>query len=331
MLKSLCELSGTSGYEYNIRNFITKKLKEADIPYTVDKIGNIIATSGNQKNSIGLFAHIDEVGFGVKGFTDDGMVKFEAIGGILEKILPSHTVQIGDERINGVIGNIPKHLKKKENKELSYDDFFIDIGAKSKEEASKYVRIGDPIYWISNYREFGDGLIKAKALDDRAGVYIILELLLSKKYSFTACFTTREEIGIIGAKSVSLTKRLNKALVLEVTTCADMPEIEEKTTVLGNGVALSVIDRGSVTDYEFNEEIIKIAKKNKINFQKKLTVNGGNDAGATTFFGGGIKTAVLSVPGRYIHSPVTVISKNDLESAKKLAEKIIETNNTEVF
>ncbi len=328
MLKELCELCGTSGYEYNIVNYITKKLKEKNIPYTVDKIGNVIVKKGKNPEKLGIFAHMDEVGFGVKGITDDGMIKFVSVGGILEKILPSHAVEIGDDKIKGVIGNIPKHLKKKDGKSLSYDDFFIDIGAKSKEDAMSYVKIGDPIYWISEYREFGDNLIKAKALDDRVGVCIILELLLSENdYSFTACFTTREEIGVIGAKTVSKYIKVEKALVLEVTTCADMPEVEEKTTVLGNGVALSVMDRGSIADCEFNEEILKIAKKNKIKLQKKLTVSGGNDAGALTFFGGGIPTSVLSVPGRYIHSPVTVISKDDYNSSKKLVEKILEERN----
>lgn len=324
MLKDLCQLCGTSGYEDEVRNYITNILVEEDIPFYVDNIGNIIAKQGNNPENIGLFAHIDEVGFGVKGFTKSGLIKFAPVGGILEKILPSHTVTIGKNKINGVIGNIPKHLKKGEEKNLSYDDFFIDIGAKSKEDAQKDVSIGDPIYWISDYVEFGNNLIKAKALDDRAGVSVILKLLKEKKYSFTACFTTREEIGIVGAKTVSQSLNLKNALVLEVTTCADNPSAEGKTTILGDGVALSVIDRGSVSDFKFNEEIIEIAKKNKIPFQKKLTVMGGNDAGAITFFGGGIKTATLSLPGRYIHSPTTVISKDDYNSMEELTRKILE-------
>ncbi len=334
MLEKLCTLCGASGYENEVVEFITKKLEEEDIPYFVDKTGNIIVRQGENPDCIGIFAHTDEVGFGVKGITESGMIKFEAIGGILEKILPSHAVVIGKEagkRINGVIGNMPTHLKKNEKgkSELSYSDFFIDIGAKSKEEASKYVKIGDPVYWISKYQEFGDGLIKAKALDDRAGVCILLSLVLSKKYSFTAVFTTREELGIIGAKTVLKNQnlRIKNALVLEVTTCADMPEVDIKTTLLGEGVAISIMDRGSVSDGGFNEEIIKIAKKNKIPFQKKLTLSGGNDAGAITYYGGGIPTSVLSIPGRYIHSPVTVISKNDFDASKKLCEKILEERN----
>lgn len=324
MLKTLCELCGTSGYEDEVRDYITDILIKEDIPFFVDNIGNIIAKQGETPDNIGLFAHIDEVGFGVKGFTESGLIKFAPIGGILEKILPSHTVTIGKNKINGVIGNTPKHLKKEKDEKLSYDDFFIDIGAKSKEDAQKDVSIGDAIYWISDYKEFGNNLIKAKALDDRAGVSIILKLLKEKKYSFTACFTTREEIGIVGAKAILKSINVKNALVLEVTTCADNPSAVGKTTILGNGVALSVLDKASVSDPDFNSEIIEIAKKNRIPLQKKLTVMGGNDAGAITYFSGGIKTATLSLPGRYIHSPATVISKDDYNSMLELTKKILE-------
>lgn len=324
MLKTLCELCGTSGYEDEVRRYITDFLTEEDIPFYEDNVGNVIAKKGKSPEKIGLFAHIDEVGFGVKGFSESGLIKFAPVGGILEKILPSHAVTIGKNKIKGVIGNIPKHLKKGEEKKLSYDDFFIDIGAKSKEDAKKDVSIGDPIYWISEYVEFGNNLVKAKALDDRAGVSVILRLLKETDFSFTAVFTTREEIGIVGAKTVAKSLKVENALVLEVTTCADNPSTQEKTTILGDGVALSVMDRGSISDFEFNEEIVSIAKKNKIPFQKKLTTMGGNDAGAITFFGGGIKTATLSLPGRYIHSPTTVISKDDYNSMFELAKKILE-------
>ena len=324
MLKTLCELCGTSGYENEVRDYITDILTREDIPFFVDNVGNIVATWGKTPENIALFAHMDEVGFGVRGFTQSGLIKFASVGGILEKILPSHAVVIGKNKIKGVIGNVPKHLNKNGENNLTYDDFFIDIGAKTKEEAQKEVSIGEAIYWISEYVEFGNNLIKAKALDDRAGVSVILNLLLKKEYSFTACFTTREEIGVIGAKTILGKIKPKNALVLEVTTCADVPCSDKKTTLLGEGVALSVMDRGSVSDFKFNEEIISIAKKNKIPLQKKLTTMGGNDASAVSYFGGGIKTATLSLPGRYIHSPVTVISKDDYASMEALTQKILE-------
>lgn len=325
LLETLTQLNGTSGYEDEVREFITRILTEYGIPYYTDRLGNVIVEQGENPSKIALYAHMDEVGFGVRGITEDGRVKFAPIGGVTDNILFSTPVVIGKDRINGVIGNIPKHLQeKKTDSQIKIADMFIDIGATSKKEASQWVRIGDPIYWNSEFVRFGDGLIKAKALDDRVGVAVILSLLLTKQYSFTAVFTTREEIGIIGAKTATPLISPKKAVVLEVTTCADMPGVAEETTKLGQGVALSVLDGGSVADGEFNETIVALAKQHKIPIQKKLTTKGGNDAGGVTYISGGIPTTALSLPGRYIHSPVSVISEADLKSMYRLTQILLQ-------
>lgn len=325
MLEQLCSLCGTSGYEKDIIEFIISKLKDNNIEYEMDKLGNIVVRQGENPDKIALFAHMDEVGLIVRGLTKDGQIKFASVGGIIDEILLSSFVLVGDNKVNGVIGNIPKHLKeKKDDNPIKIEDMFIDIGAFSKEDASELVKIGDPIYFNSKYVEFGDHQIKSKALDDRVGVCVILEMLLAKRYSFTACFTTREEIGLVGAKIVTNRLKTDYALVLEVTTCSDMPKNIQPSTVLGKGVALSVLDNASVSNLQWNNKIVEIAKKNKIDLQYKLTTKGGNDAGIISYYNGGVKTAVLSLPGRYIHSPVSVISKNDYNSMKNLVGKILE-------
>ncbi len=324
LLEILTELNGTSGYEDEVCQFITDTLTEHDIPYYKDRLGNVIVTVGDTPDRVALYAHMDEVGFGVRGFTDDGMIKFAPIGGVTDKILFSTPVVIGNKKIPGVIGNIPKHLQEKKTEtEVKIPDMMIDIGATSKKDAMESVKIGDPIYWQSDFVRFGDGLIKAKALDDRVGVAVILSLLLTKKYSFTAVFTTREEIGIIGAKTATPLITPQKAVVLEVTTCADMPGVSEPTTKMGQGVALSVMDGGSVSDAGWNETIWQLAQKHKVPIQKKLTTKGGNDAAAVTYVSGGIPTTALSLPGRYIHSPVSVISEADLDAMYRLTEILL--------
>ncbi|MBR5238983.1 MAG: M42 family metallopeptidase [Clostridia bacterium] len=324
LLKQLTALNGTSGYEDEVIDFITTLLTEHDIPYQKDPLGNMIVQTGKNPNRIALFAHMDEVGFGVRGIRPDGMIKFAAIGGVTDGILFSTPVVIGKNKVPGVIGNIPKHLQEKSSdKETKIPDMMIDIGATSKEDAQSLVKIGDPIYWQSDFVQFGDGLIKAKALDDRVGVAVILGLLLTKKYSFTAVFTTREEIGIMGAKMVMPMIAPEKAVVLEVTTCADMPGATEPTTKMGEGVALSVLDGASVSDSAWNSFIWDTATSNHIPIQKKLTTKGGNDAGAVSHVSGGVPTATLSLPGRYIHSPANVISEADYDSMYRLAELLI--------
>ncbi|MBE7018499.1 MAG: M42 family metallopeptidase [Ruminococcaceae bacterium] len=324
LLKQLTALNGTSGYEDEVIDFITTLLTEHDIPYQKDPLGNMIVQTGKTPNRITLFAHMDEVGFGVRGIRPDGMIKFAAIGGVTDGILFSTPVVIGKNKIPGVIGNIPKHLQEKSSdKETKIPDMMIDIGATSKEDAQSLVKIGDPIYWQSDFVQFGDGLIKAKALDDRVGVAVILGLLLTKKYSFTAVFTTREEIGIMGAKMTIPVIAPEKAVVLEVTTCADMPGATEPTTKMGEGVALSVLDGASVSDSAWNSFIWEIATAKNVPIQKKLTTKGGNDAGAVSYVSGGVPTATLSLPGRYIHSPANVISEADYDSMYRLAELLI--------
>ena len=324
LLEQLTALNGTSGYEDEVIGFIIGKLQEHGISYHKDRLGNIIVQTGENPNRIALFAHMDEVGFGVREIREDGMIQFAAIGGVTDQILFSTPVVIGKNRVPGIIGNIPKHLQEKSSdKQIKIPDMMIDIGATSKKDAQSSVKIGDPIYWHSEFVSFGDGLIKAKALDDRVGVAVILALLLEQAYSFTAVFTTREEIGIMGAKMTTPLISPQKAVVLEVTTCADMPGISEPTTRLGQGVALSVLDGASVADKSWNETIIALANEEKIPYQKKLTTKGGNDAGAVSYISGGIPTTALSLPGRYIHSPVSVISKADLESMYRLCELLL--------
>ena len=324
LLEELTRLNAPSGYEEEVRDFIVHLLETCHIPYHVDRLGNVTIQRGENADRLALFAHMDEVGFGVRGIREDGMIKFAPLGGITEKILFSTPVTIGKDRVNGVIGNIPKHLQPKiKEQEITIADMMIDIGAVSYEDALASVRIGDPICWNSDFVSFGDGLIKAKALDDRVGVAVILTLLLSTDWSFTAVFTTREEIGTVGAKMIAPLITPKKAVVLEVTTCADMPGVKETTTRLGEGVALSVMDGGSVADRNWNDTIVDLAKKHRISLQKKLTTKGGNDAGAVSYVSGGVPITALSLPGRYIHSPVSVISRTDLEAMYRLTEILL--------
>ncbi len=337
LLRKLTLINGTSGYEDDVIRFITDALTEHGIGYHKDRMGNIIVQVGENPNRIALFAHMDEVGFGVREIREDGMLRFAPIGGVTDMILLSTPVVVGPKQIPGVIGNIPKHLQEKSSeKEVKIPDMMIDIGATSKKDAQKDVRIGDPIYWKSDFVTFGDGLIKAKALDDRVGVAVILALLLkqnkqnkqdnqnNQKNSFTAVFTTREEIGIMGAKMSTPLITPEKAVILEVTTCADMPGVSEPTTRMGDGVALSVLDGGSASDAKWNSVVWDIAVSHKIPIQKKLTTKGGNDAGAVSYISGGIPTTALSLPGRYIHSPVSVICEHDFNAMYRLTELLAE-------
>ena len=203
---------------------------------------------------------------------------------------------------------------------------YIDIGADSKEEAEKEVALGDYVAFSNRYREFGNGCIKAKALDDRIGCSIMIELL-TKEYDSDVvfCFMVQEEVGLRGAKIAANKIKPEIAIVLEGTTCSDVAGVKEHaySTRLGAGAVLSIMDRASVSDKKLLKFIEDTAKKEKIPYQYKQTISGGNDAGAIQTSGKGVRVASISVPCRYIHTPVSVMKTDDYNSCKDLIDRVL--------
>jgi putative aminopeptidase FrvX len=331
-LKELTELSGVSGYEYEVRNYIKNKLKEIDCEYYIDKLGNVIAHNKGRKNkTIMVAAHMDEVGLIVRQIDSKGLIKFEAVGGIDQRVLNSKVVLVGDNKIPGVIGSKAVHLMSKEErgKSLPIDKLYIDIGTDSKEETEKLVSIGDYVSFKSDYVEFGDNMIKGKALDDRVGCSILLELLSMKlDADFYGVFTVMEEVGLRGAETAAYQLEPDLGIVLEGTVSADMPEVEDydKTTIIGKGAALSIMDNATVYDIDVVREVAKIAEDNNIQYQYRTSGAGGNDAGAIHKTKKGAKVVAISIPCRYIHSSVSVASKNDYENVLRLTKEVILEN-----
>lgn len=331
LLKELTCLNGAAGDEGVVRNYIIDKIKPFVDSLEVDKMGNVIALKRGEssKKKIMLSAHMDEVAMIVTAIKDEGVLKFSDVGGIDVKILMGQKVVIGANKINGVIGAKPIHEQDKKERmvPVKKESLYIDIGAKNKEDASKLVELGDYVYFNSDYVEFGDNRVKAKALDDRVGCAILMNVL-EKRYSYDTyvCFTVQEEIGLRG--SIATTNRIcpDIALVVEGTTCSDVHNVEPSgySTVLGDGVALTVMDRATIVDKELLHYLERIALENDIKFQYKKTVSGGNDAGSIQRSGRGVRVASISVPCRYIHSPVSVMSKNDFYETQRLAIAFLE-------
>lgn len=331
MLKELTFLSGVSSYEDDVLSFITDKIRGFCDKLHRDTMGNLLCFKKGRKSSrtLMLAAHTDEVGFLVSGFTDDGYLKFSSIG-IDSRILLGLRVFVGKNRIPGVIGIKAVHMTTADERKKAVEekDMYIDIGATSKEDAEKYTEKGDFITFDSNFEEFGENKIKAKALDDRAGCAALIKLIKEADFEFdTWCvFTVQEEVGLRGGK-VAAKKILPDVFVaLESTTCSDIPDMEKglNVTKMGSGVALSYMDGGFMADRVFIEKTMDIAKKNNIPCQLKSYASGGNEVRAVQTAGGGVKALALSVPCRYLHSPVSVIDKTDYESMYLLAKEISE-------
>ena len=253
---------------------------------------------------------------------------FRSVGGIDKRILISKPVLVGKEKTSGVIGAKPIHLQKKEEwtRALNLSELYIDIGAESKEEAEKLVNPGDYVLFDSEYIEFGDGLVKAKALDNRVGCSLLINLIKEvNDISFYAVFSVMEEIGLVGAGPAAYEVDPDITIVLEGTLCYDMPNLETHLvpTYLNHGPAISLIDRTTVYNHDFRKNIVNIAEKNNIPYQYRKTSMGGNDSGKIHTTKEGSITTTISVPCRYIHSPASVMSKKDYKNTYTLLKEIL--------
>ncbi len=330
-LKKLCLLNGTSGDENRVRDYICQHI-EGKCEYAIDPLGNIIAYKkglSTPKNKVMISAHMDEVGMIITSVKSDGTLTVSAVGGIDARVAVGRKVLVGDNNMQGVIGSKAVHnLTASEKKKVpKFSSLYIDIGAENKDDALKYVNLGDRVCFDSEYVEFGDGYIKSKALDDRFGCALMLTLIEKElKYDCIFTFVVQEEIGLRGSRTAAYTVNPDFALVLEATTAADIPlaDGDKKCCYLGKGPVVSYMDRSTIYDKELYKISKETAMENDIKWQTKTMVAGGNDAGAIHISNGGIRTLAISAPCRYLHSPSCVVKYSDLVDSLKLTELMIE-------
>lgn len=315
-LKNLCLLNSASGDEWTVRDYIIEQIKGyADIK--IDNLGNIIAFKKGKNapaKKLMIDAYIDEVGIIVSAITADGFLKFQTVGGIKDSVLLSRRVNFIN--VSGVIGCKPVHLTTAdESKKVpKAENMYIDIGASTRSQAEELITLGDYGVLDGDYCLLGENKILSKALDDRIGCALLIELLKKDSlYDFYATFTVLEEVGARGAKVASYSVEPDFALVLEATTAADIFGVAEEKTVckLGGGVAVSFMDNGTVYD----KSLYNAALNSGLKCQVKSAVAGGNNSSSIHLSKSGVRTLALSVPCRYIHSPSCLCDKGDINSA----------------
>lgn len=322
MLKDLCLLNGTSGREDAVRNYIIEKIKDK-CEYSVDVLSSVIAFKKGKKapdKKVLVAAHTDEVGFIITDITDDGYLRFAPVGGIDAAVVLGRRVDING--IKGVVGAKAVHLLSDDEKknEPAFDKLAIDIGAADKAEAEKAVSLGDCAYFASDYCEFGDGFIKSKALDDRIGCMLMIELINSDlEYDTYFCFNVQEEVGLRGSGCSAYAVKPDVAVILESTTAADIDGVTggDKCCVLGKGPVVSFMDGRTIYDKQIFDLAFEVAKENNIKIQTKTKIAGGNDAGAIQKSGAGCRVAAVSLPCRYIHSGSSVVKIGDIEETRR--------------
>lgn len=328
-IKKLSLLCGTSGRETKIREYIISEI-DGKCDWHTDALGNIIAFKKGIKtpaHKIMLDAHMDEVGVIVTYITADGMLKFSPVGGIDTKVLLARQI-IFDNGTLGVVGIKPIHLAKGDEKTKipDADSLYIDIGASSKEEAEKLIKIGDTGVFISDFVEFGDNRIKGKALDDRVGCAVLLDMINSDlPYDAYFSFSVQEEIGLRGAATAAYGIDPDYAIVLETTTAADLIDVPDhkKVCKLGEGATVSFMDRSTLYNKDLFDTAFRVAGEKGIKIQPKTVIAGGNNAGAIHKARAGIKTITINTPCRYLHSPSCVCDTRDIASVRALAEALL--------
>ncbi|HQG97638.1 MAG TPA: M20/M25/M40 family metallo-hydrolase, partial [Thermotogota bacterium] len=316
-LKDLCEINGASGNEDRVRSYIQEQLKSPEEPGQVDVLGNLFFEkkgNGTSDKTILLMAHTDEVGLMVTNIQDDGLLAVSPIGGVDPRVLLGKRVWVGENNLPGVIGYKAIHLQKEDFKTLpDWDKVRVDIGAQKKEEAQKSVNLGDYVHFYSPFEEYENRYV-GKALDDRAGCALLMALyrelpVLNHRVVFA--FVVQEEIGLRGSGSTLKRYKPDAAIVVEGTTAGDNPELKRErwSTHLDNGPAISYLQSGYALDYRLFEAIVAFANQKGILYQLKGRTVGGTDGTrlASTYFG--VPCAGVNIPSRYIHSPVSVISK----------------------
>ena len=325
ILKELSEAFGVSGNEDDVRAIVLDAVREHVDEVKVDALGNDLAFkrgTGRQRMRVMLAAHMDEVGLMVVGHDNDGFLRVRSVGGIDPRVLPGTLLQVGPERISGVIGVKPIHLlKENADKVAKLEDLVVDVGAKSKDEARKLAPLGTYATFATRFRELGP-TVRGKAFDDRAGCAVLVELLRGERFRFDlhAVFTVQEEVGLRGARVAAYAIEPNCAFALEGTVADDMPKDKDTspTTELGQGPAITVMDRSFIADRRLVRLLTSTAEELGIPYQIKQPGIGGTDAGAIHLTREGVPSVTVAVPCRYIHSPVALLRLDDFNNTVRL-------------
>lgn len=336
LISKLSNAHGISGYEDELREIIREELEDYVDDVKVDNMGNIICTKNGSSPELMLAAHMDEIGFMVKYIDDKGFIRFAPIGGWFDQLaLGQRVILHGDKgKLYGVTGSKPPHLMKNEEKKKAVEikDMFIDIGATSKDDANEMgVDVGTTITLDRDMAKSGSK-ITGKSFDDRAGIAGMIEAVKQAKTNSTiyAVGTVQEEVGLKGARTSAFALEPDAAIAIDVCVATDFPggDSAYMDIKLGEGPAITVADasgRGLIASRKILQWLKATAENNQIPHQMEVAEGGTTDATAIHLTKAGIPTGVVSIPSRYIHSPVEVIHPEDVMNTSLLVARAIES------
>ena len=336
LLRQLSNAVAVSGDEGAVRRLILEAIQGHVDDVKVDALGNVLAVKRGtgRDGRVLVAAHMDEVGFMITGFESDGSLRFEIVGGLDDRNLLGKPVLVGPQRLPGVMGAVPIHLvpADRRNTLVKASQMRIDIGADSEAAAKQLVKLGDRAAFAAEFMALGPSFC-GKALDDRLGCTTLVELLRGRRYTFDlhAAFTVQEEVGLRGAKVAAFAVDPQCAFVLDCTPAYDLPPSDEEkenaqyNTRLGLGPAVYIADHGTISDQRLVTHLRRTAEQAGLPHQWRQPGGGGTDAGAIHLAREGIPSVSVSVPGRYLHTPLALVRADDWRNTLRLMQAALET------
>lgn len=339
IIERLSNAHGVSGYEDSVRSIVMELARPYCDDVSVDTMGNVICTRGSGAPSVMVAVHIDEIGLVVKHIEDEGFLRFARLGGWFDQTLLNQRVVVHSDNgdVYGVIGSKPPHVMKEEERKsmVKAEDMFIDVGAKSAKEVEEMgIHVGTPITPDRRVVRLAGNRITGKCFDNRTGVACALYALrlLSEWKVNTRLYlvgTVQEEVGLKGARTSAYQIEPDVALAVDTTIPGDHPGISKKDAPvgIGEGPVITLVDasgRGLIAHPKVARWLRECAKRHDIPVQLDVSEGGTTDATAIHLTRGGIPTGCISIPVRYIHSPVEVADLEDVMHASKLLARAIE-------
>lgn len=322
LLEKLCMTPAPSGCEKQIRELIEKEISPYVDSVETDAMGNLIAHKKGTGKKLMLTAHMDEIGLMTTCHGEKGQVYVAGLGGVDPYASLYQRVQF----LNGAQGVVALDGKTDLLKDLKLQQLYVDVGAKSEEEAKAIVPVGESGVFVGDYKE-QNGCVISKAMDNRVGCFVLIEAIRKMKKNHNDLyfvFTIGEEVGLRGAKTSVHTVKPDYAVVLDVTRSGDVPSVEKVAIEMKKGVIIKAMDRGFIAHPVVNNRMIALCEKRGIMYQMAALANGATDAGPIHLSGGGVPTGCIAFPLRYMHTTGEMVAKSDIENAIELTAAIIE-------
>lgn len=336
LFRTLTELPGAPGNEHAVRKFMRKELEKYADEVVQDRLGSIFGVKRGDESgpTVMVAGHMDEVGFMVTAITDNGMIRFQPLGGWWNQVLLAQRVQIITDNgpVVGVVSSIPPHLLSEEqrNKPMEIKNMLIDVGADDREDAKKMgIKPGQQIVPICPFTPMDNPKkILAKAWDNRYGCGLAIELLKELKdeklpnvlYSGA---TVQEEVGLRGAQTAATLIQPDIFFALDASPANDMTGDAKEFGHLGKGALVRIYDRSMVTHRGMREFVLDTAETHGIPYQFFVSPGGGTDAGRVHIANSGVPSAVIGICSRYIHTHASIIHVDDYAAAKQLLIELV--------